>query len=136
MSLIKLYSPLKRSQRACSRSSQLRCLGALCVRASLIGRKNNAGYHKWWCLIVMVTVGIRDKGVSGIFLQLNLKDLEHSLGARRLSGIVIGNSRGQGTLLVTQQQELSLIFLTCHGYKLTVPFVSASLCLSFSFCLH
>lgn len=32
----------------------------------------------------MVNVGIREKGVSGLFLQPNLKDLEHSLGTGRL----------------------------------------------------
>ena len=55
---------------------------------------------------MVVTVAIREKGVSGIFSQLNLKDLEQSLGTGRLSGTVKGNSKGQATLLVSQQQEL------------------------------
>lgn len=75
------------------------------LTAPLVGRKSNAGYFKWWWLIVMITVRIKEKLISGIFLRLNLKDLEHSLGSRRPSGIVRGRARGQATLSVSQQQE-------------------------------
>lgn len=36
-------------------------------------RTRQVTYLKWWCVVVMASVGIRDKGVSGIFLQLNLR---------------------------------------------------------------
>lgn len=55
--------------------------------------------------MAMLTVAISEKGVSGVFSQLNFKDLEDSLGLERLSRIVKDNSEGQATLLVSQQQE-------------------------------
>ena len=88
LNLVQRHLLSKWSQHACSKSSRLRGLGALCDRAPVVGRENSAGYGRWWWLTVMVTAVKRETGVSGTFLQLNLKDLEHSLGTGRLSGIV------------------------------------------------
>lgn len=112
LNLVQQHLLSKWSQRGFSKSSRLRGLGALCVRAPVVGRENSAGYGRWWWLTVMVTAVKRETGVSGTFLQLNLKDLEHSLGTGRLSGIVRGSSWWQVTLLVPWEQELTELHST------------------------